>query len=171
MKKCILLTFLMLLTLSTTLFGQVKHEEFTDESILLMDGSLISGVELTNKVIIVNVWATWCKYCIKEIPDLNRLAMKYQNSDDVLFLAIAPDDADHSGKLKRFLEKNEFLFQQVAPSTTPIFLKRTEEMRYPTTIVYNKHGEAEEMFVGALKKGELKKIHRIINEFAANGDL
>lgn len=43
--------------------------------------------ESNNRIYVINLWATWCPPCMKEIPHLNQLVEKYEE-DGVLFLAI-----------------------------------------------------------------------------------
>lgn len=45
--------------------------------------------------LVVNFWATWCPPCVKEIPDLNRLAAKHGQAK---FLGVAVDTADNVSK-------------------------------------------------------------------------
>ena len=42
-------------------------------------------------VLLINLWATWCSPCLKEIPDLMRLEDRYQDRG-LRLLAIAMDD-------------------------------------------------------------------------------
>ncbi len=48
----------------------------TDETMALSD--------LKGKVIILNLWATWCPPCLYEIPDLNRIHKDYADSGVVV---------------------------------------------------------------------------------------
>jgi len=43
------------------------------------------------KVVLVNMWATWCSPCVKQIPDLNFLQEKYRN-DNLVILSITDED-------------------------------------------------------------------------------
>ena len=45
--------------------------------LLDMDGKPFDATKLKGKVLVLDFWATWCKPCINEIPDLNRLQEKY----------------------------------------------------------------------------------------------
>jgi thiol-disulfide isomerase/thioredoxin len=51
----------------------------------------ISSSSYRNRVVLVNFWATWCKPCIKELPDLDRLYRKYR-SNGMTLVAIATDE-------------------------------------------------------------------------------
>lgn len=59
---------------------------------------------LTDKVVVIDFWATWCRPCIASIPHMNSLAEKFQ-SDDVVFVSLSREDA---AKVKKFTAKKEF---------------------------------------------------------------
>lgn len=72
----------------------VTEREFLDEqaySLVLADsgGQLHRLSEFRGKVVLVNLWATWCPPCIAEMPGLEKL---YQRTkEDVVFIMIARD--------------------------------------------------------------------------------
>ncbi|MBK6315914.1 MAG: TlpA family protein disulfide reductase [Blastocatellia bacterium] len=51
----------------------------------------------------MNVWATWCAPCIKEMPVLNEVAAKYKDRD-VAFVAVAVDE-EGASKVEPFLKR------------------------------------------------------------------
>ena len=61
----------------------------------------------SNKIIIINWWATSCLPCKEEIPVLNKLVDKYQDQN-IEFIAIVWDKSKHS----KFIEKNPFKYLQ-----------------------------------------------------------
>jgi len=53
-------------------------------------GKTISSGSLKGRVILLNFWGTWCKPCLKELPEFDRLYRRYRKNGLVL-LAIATD--------------------------------------------------------------------------------
>jgi peroxiredoxin len=58
----------------------------------------------TQKLRLVNVWATWCAPCVKEFPGLVSLSRRLGNRDFEL-ITISMDDPKDETKVKGFLEK------------------------------------------------------------------
>jgi peroxiredoxin len=58
----------------------------------------------TNKVRLVNVWATWCAPCVEEFPGLVSISRRLANRDFEM-ITISVDDAKDEAKVKQFLEK------------------------------------------------------------------
>jgi hypothetical protein len=58
------------------------------------------------KLLVVNFWATYCKPCVEEIPDLIRVCNKQKN---VKLLLVSLDDKSmFPKKLNRFVKKHHF---------------------------------------------------------------
>ena len=61
--------------------------------------------DLRGKVVLLNLWATWCPPCVEEMPTLEALSKKMTGRDFVL-LAISEDE--HSEKVAPWIEKRGF---------------------------------------------------------------
>lgn len=72
-----------------------------------MNGTEYNLGKLRGKIIVVNLWGTFCGPCIVEMPELNALVEKYREKE-VVFLAPAPDD---KAILESFLPKHPFNYQ------------------------------------------------------------
>ncbi len=59
----------------------------------------------TNKLRLVNVWATWCAPCVQEFPGFVSLARRLNNRD-FEFISLSLDDPKLEPQVQRFLEKN-----------------------------------------------------------------
>ena len=152
---------LLLVALSSCLSGQENQNIIDYQDVKCLDGTILSTDILRNKVLVVNFWASWCKPCVKEIPDLNRLVTKNWNNENVMFLSIAPSERDNNLDLSDFLEKVPFLFKHLAEESGKVFYPEIDELRFPTTLIFDQKGILREKFVGTLTRRELVSLERI----------
>lgn len=58
----------------------------------------------SGKILLINVWATWCVPCREEFPDLIQLNRKYKSDVEIIGISVDyPDEID--SKIKPFAEK------------------------------------------------------------------
>ena len=70
--------------------AEVKEGAYApDFEFITMDGTTAKLSDYQGQVILLNFWATWCGYCIEEMPDMQRIAEDYP---DVVILAINRSD-------------------------------------------------------------------------------
>lgn len=62
--------------------------------------------DLHGKVVLLNFWATWCPPCRKEMPDLQKLYMRFRDQDLVV-LAISDEDVE---KVKPFIAAGKYSY-------------------------------------------------------------
>lgn len=59
-----------------------------------IDGNDVRLSDFKGKKVYINLWASWCGPCIKEIPELEKVYQKLKSSDDIVFLSMtSPSDA------------------------------------------------------------------------------
>jgi thiol-disulfide isomerase/thioredoxin len=54
-----------------------------------LTGSEVSLAQFTGKIVLVNLWATWCEPCLREMPSLERLQSRL--GDKIVVVAISED--------------------------------------------------------------------------------
>jgi thiol-disulfide isomerase/thioredoxin len=57
------------------------------------NGGIINLSRFKGKVVLLNLWATWCAPCLKELPELDRLQSEL-SQHGLAVLPLAIDDAD-----------------------------------------------------------------------------
>lgn len=84
-----------------------------------LDGAVVKLSDLRGKVVWINFWATWCRPCKKELPDIQALSDEYP--DDLAVLAInwqeSAEDArayfeDNGLTIRVLLDRNGGVFNQ-----------------------------------------------------------
>jgi thiol-disulfide isomerase/thioredoxin len=103
------------------------------------EGRKLTLSDLKGQVLVVNLWATWCAPCVKEMPTLAALQKAYEGKGvKVVAISIdAPKDAD---KAKAFIAGHAPLaFYQDATLELP-FAFTPPAQGFPTTILFDKSG-------------------------------
>jgi thiol-disulfide isomerase/thioredoxin len=115
------------------------------------DGQSRSLKDWRGKVVLLNLWATWCAPCRKEMPDLDRLNKELGGARFEV-VALAVDRAGAAGA-KRFLDqiKVESLKLYVDPTARAGAILRAVGM--PTTILLDAEGREIGRLVGPAEWG------------------
>ena len=57
-----------------------------------IEGTKVALADFKGKNVYIDVWATWCGPCRKEIPHLEELMETYQGNDNIVFASVSIDD-------------------------------------------------------------------------------
>ncbi|MDX1585654.1 MAG: TlpA disulfide reductase family protein [Balneolaceae bacterium] len=147
---------------SATLYPAKKEAKAQDFSVTLLDGETFTLSRQQGKVVIMNIWATWCAPCHDETPDFVDLYNEYKD-EGLVILGVSIDEQGKS-VVKPFVEKYEVNYPMVIDDGT-IMDKYGPTMGIPTTYIINKKGNLQYFAVGALTQKELEpRINRLLNE-------
>jgi thiol-disulfide isomerase/thioredoxin len=68
------------------------------------DGGQISVAKFKGVPVLVNLWATWCAPCVKELPTLDKLAASHRNDGELGVIAVSQDSGPQAS-VQAFLTK------------------------------------------------------------------
>ena len=146
--------------------GQVStnQAENSDDSVnygnalLNQDDKPISLADYHGKVVFLNFWATWCPPCQREMPEIQKLSEKYQNSEDIAILTVVMpggQEMDAAG-IKKFLKEKGF--------TMPVIFddgrlsSSFQITSLPTTYMLDRDGNVYGSVVGQLSSDMMENI-------------
>jgi thiol-disulfide isomerase/thioredoxin len=131
-KKIIILS----LIFSLLYTYKVSAQDFElNNSITTTSGKVLNSEYFKDKIILTNFWFIGCYPCMKEIPDLNKIAVDFK--DKVTFVAI--NKGNSTAQIEYFIKKFPFLYTQTMAKQD--LLDSLKINLYPTNILYNKKGE------------------------------
>jgi thiol-disulfide isomerase/thioredoxin len=73
------------------------------------DGREVNPTTLSNKVVLVDFWGTWCPVCVQEMPEMKKLYEKYHAKG---FEIIGMDVDDDTNKVQQFLKEQDIPWPQ-----------------------------------------------------------
>lgn len=86
--------------------GYDKGDVMPDFSVATIDGGSFKLSDNTDKIVFVNLFATWCGPCMNEMPDIQELYDEYK--DKVSFIII--DVGDSKESVSAFAEDGSYTF-------------------------------------------------------------
>ncbi|MFN0292034.1 redoxin family protein [Pedobacter helvus] len=66
----------------------ILDKPFPDFQIVDRNKKLLTAADLKGKVVLIDLWATWCKPCIEFFPYLQVIYEKYKDDKDVMFVIL-----------------------------------------------------------------------------------
>lgn len=108
-------------------------------------------VEIANgKPLVINYWATWCPYCVQELPDFLDIYRDYQ--DKVSFAFVDSTDADDETveNVTQWLADNEFDELPVYYDLDFEAQQSFDVFAYPTTVLVASDGTIVASSSGAI---------------------
>lgn len=120
-----------------------------------LEGNAFDLDKLKGNVVILNIWATWCKPCIAEFESLEKVKEKFQDRN-IKIIAVSNEDLK---LINKFLDKRKYNLK---------FIKLNGDLSYfnayslPTTVVFDKSGEEAFRLTGGVDFNTNNFINKII---------
>ena len=126
-------------------------------------GRKLTPADFKGKVVVMNLWATWCAPCKIEMPTLAKLAKEYQGKP-VAVVAVSIDNAEALGQAKAFIAAQAPLAFYNDPDAKLPWALKPPANGMPTTVLIGKDGlehgriSGEADWAGAGAKSVIDKL-------------
>lgn len=131
-----------------------------------INGNPTSVRELTQgRVAIINVWASWCPYCTKELPDFARLKASHP---DVVIVAV--NRKESGATVEAFLREHGVSLQgvDILYDTQDVFYRAINGVGMPETVLVNERGHIVVHRHGPMTLDEMKQAVEALQDRAGS---
>jgi len=125
-----------------------------DFEITFPDGTKLRLSDLKGKPVLVNFWATWCKFCEREMPAIQAAYDKYKAEG---FVVIAIDSKESKGTVAEFISDRNLTFTVAIDPTDAVF-RKYRGGGWPHTVFVDKQGIVSDMYTGQLSAAQLEQF-------------
>ena len=102
--------------------------------------------DLQGKVVLVNIWASWCKPCEQEAPELEEAWQFYRDSGEVVFVGV--DYVDTPAGANEYLTKFNISFPNAPDLKSNISSILNRQMGVPETYLIDRDGVLRSVKIG-----------------------
>jgi thiol-disulfide isomerase/thioredoxin len=117
-----------------------------------LDGKTVRLDEFRGKPIVVNLWATWCPPCVREMPVLHEAQEQYP---DVHFVFL--NQGEHPQQVAAWLSGRRLPVRNVLVDAQRQASYTFNQQGYPSTLFFNAKGELVSVRVGELSRATLEE--------------
>ncbi|MFE1766631.1 TlpA family protein disulfide reductase [Streptomyces angustmyceticus] len=125
-----------------------------------IDGKKLDIADFKGKVVVLNVWGSWCGPCIAEAPNFAKVANETKGKG-VQFVGINTRDSEKS-QAAAFEEEHKVPYPSLFDPTGRLMLRfpkgSLNPQSIPSTLAIDRHGRIAARSIGPLAEDELRKM-------------
>jgi thiol-disulfide isomerase/thioredoxin len=162
MKKILLIVMI----ISINLFGANEGDKALPFNLKSLSGKSYSMNSFKGKVVLLNLWASWCSGCKKEMPEFYKLQKSMGSKFKIVAVTIDKNSADAKSFLASVNKKTHMKTPFVVLHNPSKSLARAYKAQgMPSSYLIDKKGIIRAVIVGSLNhndivqlKAEIKKL-------------
>jgi len=137
--------------------SQQLSPAIVQSEIKMLAGRTIKLEDLKGKVVLINLWATWCGPCRAEMPELIKMQEEYKEKGfEIVGLDVGGQDGEPESEeeIKLFAEEMRLNYELgwADEKLYDEFLKLSKFEGIPQSFLINREGELTEVFLGGSKR-------------------
>lgn len=115
-------------------------------------GEVVELADLRGTPIFLNFWATWCFFCLTEMPAMQNIADEY--GDQVIVMGVNAGDSPEDARL---YAANNDIHYTLALDTDLDIIEAYEVRQMPTSVFIDEHGVITSVIYGVLVPDQMRQ--------------
>jgi thiol-disulfide isomerase/thioredoxin len=103
-------------------------------------GKMVNMKDFKGKVVLIDVWATWCGPCKAQFPFLKEVEESYHGNDDIVFVGISLDNEKDKQKWLTMIKDKELAGIQLLDNVGKSFARKYLINAIPRFLLIDKQG-------------------------------
>ena len=125
-------------------------------NLLDLNGNYVNLAQFKGKKVILNFWATWCKYCVEEMPDFQLLKDVVKIDYNAVIVPI--DVQENKETVSKFLTDNHLNLENVLLDVSGETADKYGISGFPSTFILNEDGTIHAVISGLTNKEAILAI-------------
>ena len=137
--------------------AMLSSQQLPDLYVRNLEGEPVSLQELRGQPLVINLWATWCPPCRREMPVLQAAQ---QNNPHIRFVFV--NQGEGQQQVERFLQQQELQLDNLLLDSGARLGQSVSSLSLPTTLFYDAAGVLQNNHLGELSTASLRHAMRSI---------
>ena len=129
-----------------------KGDQLPGLTLKTLSGDEISLASFQGQPLVVNLWATWCPPCRREMP----LLESYEDDDRVQVVLI--NQGESLLAIQEYLQQSDLDFSALLMDPQQTAMRYYQAPGLPATLFYNAQGEQVDRHFGELSRGQIERF-------------
>jgi cytochrome c biogenesis protein CcmG, thiol:disulfide interchange protein DsbE len=123
-----------------------------------LDGGTLALSSLVGKPAVINFWASWCSFCIREMPDFQRVHEELAERVTFVGADLLNVEGETRGDAMRFARSTGVKYTLIWDDGGLLYEHFAARLVAPTTIFVDRAGRVAHRQLGPLTAGQLRRL-------------
>lgn len=131
-------------------YYQQQYQQFPQVELIDLQQKPQALSQFIGKPTVINLWASWCPPCHREMPVFNAAEKRHPNVNFVFI-----NQGEDAATIEHYLVRNELELQHVLIDLDGLTAKKTGMYGLPSTLFFNAQGQLIESHMGEISQSVL----------------